>query len=222
MKTCRQNVNVKVCLKWLSLCPLGFSTLSSLNTRDWDQVMLLSQTDHQPRKNKTIRYDEKQPIACWSRLGDRANTACAFTGGGRFERRIASCLFRNWKCIMFICVKFHINSCDVKIFTFLTIWLVFVNIYSTSPHMERELTAVTVTGRTDAQVGEVGGQAARAVGRAEGGEGHSVLGVQRSGQWRRELDVGQIRKRTAGVVCSWEHRWVQFLVWWWEYTKKIK
>lgn len=53
---------------------------------------------------------------------------------------------------------------------------------------------ITMAGSADAQVGEVGGQATRAVGRAEGGEGHSVLGVQRSGEWRRELDVGQIRK----------------------------
>lgn len=53
---------------------------------------------------------------------------------------------------------------------------------------------ITMAGSADAQVGEVGGQAARAVGRAEGREGHSVLRVQRGGQWRRELDVGQIRK----------------------------
>lgn len=52
---------------------------------------------------------------------------------------------------------------------------------------------ITMAGSTDAQVGEVSGQAARAVGRAEGGEGHGVLGVQRSGEGRRELDVGQIR-----------------------------
>lgn len=70
-----------------------------------------------------------------------------------------------------------------------------------------------MAGSADAQVGEVGGQAARAVGCAEGGEGHGVLGVQWSGQWRRELDVGQIRQRTTSVVCSWEHRRVQLLVW---------
>lgn len=53
---------------------------------------------------------------------------------------------------------------------------------------------ITMAGSADAQVGEVGGQATCAVGRAEGGEGHGVLGVQRSREWRRELDVGQIRK----------------------------
>lgn len=55
-------------------------------------------------------------------------------------------------------------------------------------------TKVTVAGSTDAEVGEVGGQAARAVGRAEQGEGHGVVGVQRGGQRRRELDVGQVGK----------------------------
>lgn len=53
---------------------------------------------------------------------------------------------------------------------------------------------VTVAGSADAEVGEVGSQAARAVRRAEQGEGHGVVGVQRGGQRRRELDVGQIRK----------------------------
>lgn len=57
-----------------------------------------------------------------------------------------------------------------------------------------QIVLVTMAGSADAQVGKVGSQAACAVGRAEGGEGHSVLGVQRGGQWRRELDVGQIRK----------------------------
>lgn len=57
-----------------------------------------------------------------------------------------------------------------------------------------EIAVITMAGSTDAQVGEVGGQAACAVRRAEGREDHSVLRVQRGGQWRRELDVGQIRK----------------------------
>lgn len=76
-----------------------------------------------------------------------------------------------------------------------------------------QIVVITVAGSADAQVGEVGGQAARAVGRAEGREGHGVLGVQWGGQRRRELDVCQIRKRTTGVVCSWEHRGIQLLVW---------
>lgn len=70
-----------------------------------------------------------------------------------------------------------------------------------------------MAGSADAEVGEVGGQAARAVGRAEQGEGHGVVGVQRGGQRRRELDVGQIGKRATGVVCGWKHRRVQLLVW---------
>lgn len=53
---------------------------------------------------------------------------------------------------------------------------------------------LTVAGSADAQVGEVGGEAACAVGGAEGGEGHGVIWVQRGGQGRRELDVGQVRK----------------------------
>lgn len=57
-----------------------------------------------------------------------------------------------------------------------------------------ERVVITMAGSADAQVGEVGSQAACAVGRAEGREGHSVIRVQRGGQWRRELDVGQIRK----------------------------
>lgn len=57
-----------------------------------------------------------------------------------------------------------------------------------------QILAFTMTGNADAQVGEVGSQAACAIGRAEGGEGHSVLWVQRGGQRRGELDVGQIRK----------------------------
>lgn len=72
---------------------------------------------------------------------------------------------------------------------------------------------VTMAGSADAQVGEVGGQATRAIGRAEGGEGHSVLGVQRGGQRWRELDVGQVRQRTTGVMCGWEYGRVHFLVW---------
>lgn len=55
-------------------------------------------------------------------------------------------------------------------------------------------TNVTVAGSADAEVGEVGGQAARAVGRAEQREGHGVVRVKRGGQWRRELDVGQVGK----------------------------
>lgn len=64
-----------------------------------------------------------------------------------------------------------------------------------------------MAGGADAQVGEVGGEAARAVGGAEGGEGH-VLWVEWSGQRWRELNVGQVRQRAASVVCSWEHGWV--------------
>lgn len=70
-----------------------------------------------------------------------------------------------------------------------------------------------MAGSADAQVGEVGGQAASAVGRAEGGEGHGVIRVQGGGQWRGELNVGQIRKRTASVVCSGQQGGVQLLVW---------
>lgn len=81
-------------------------------------------------------------------------------------------------------------------------------------------TNITVAGSADAEVGEVGGQAARAVGRAEQGEGHGVVGVQRGGQRRRKLDVGQIGKWATGVVCSWKHRRVQLLVWWREYTER--
>lgn len=51
---------------------------------------------------------------------------------------------------------------------------------------------ITMAGHTDAQVGEVGSQTACAVRGAEGGEGDGVLGVQWGGQWRRELDVGQV------------------------------
>ena len=81
--------------------------------------------------------------------------------------------------------------------------------------------SVTVASHTDAQVGEVGSQTACAVRGAEGREGHAVIRVQRGGEWRRELDVGQVRERTAGVVCSWKHGGVQLLVWWWK-KKKIK
>lgn len=69
-----------------------------------------------------------------------------------------------------------------------------------------------MAGSADAQVGEVGGQAARAGGGAEGGEGHGVLGVQRGGQWGGELDVGQVRQRAPGVVCSRKQGQVQLLV----------
>lgn len=51
-----------------------------------------------------------------------------------------------------------------------------------------------MAGSTDTQVGKVGGQAARAVGGAERREGHGVLRVQRGGQRRRKLDVGQVRQ----------------------------
>ncbi len=57
-----------------------------------------------------------------------------------------------------------------------------------------QIVVTTMAGSTDSQVGEVSGQAARAVGRAERGEGHGVLWVQWGGQRRRELYVGQIRK----------------------------
>lgn len=80
--------------------------------------------------------------------------------------------------------------------------------------------SITVASSTDAKVGEVGGQAARAVGWAKRGEGHSVLRVQRGGQWRRKLDVGQIREWTTSVVRSWKHRWVQLLVWRWKNTER--
>lgn len=80
----------------------------------------------------------------------------------------------------------------------------------------------TMAGGADAQVGEVGGQAARAVGRTEGGKGHGVLGVQRCGQRWGELDVGQVGQGAASVVCGWKHGWVQFLVWWWEYAETKK
>lgn len=78
----------------------------------------------------------------------------------------------------------------------------------------------TVAGNADAEVGEVGSQAACAIGWAEGGEGHCVLWVQWGGQRRGELDVGQIREGTSSVVRSWKHGGVQLLVWWWEDTKK--
>lgn len=79
---------------------------------------------------------------------------------------------------------------------------------------------ITVAGGAYTQVGEVGGEAARAVGCAEGGEGHGVLGVQRGRKRWGELNVSQIGQRTAGVMCDWEHGWVQLLVWRGEYAEK--
>lgn len=70
-----------------------------------------------------------------------------------------------------------------------------------------------MAGSTDAQVGEVCGQAARAVGGAKRGEGHGVLRVEWSGKRRRELDVSQVWQRTTSVVSSWHYRWIQLLVW---------
>jgi hypothetical protein len=70
-----------------------------------------------------------------------------------------------------------------------------------------------VAGGADAQVGVVGGQAARAAGGAQGGEGDAVVGVQRGGQRRGELDVGEVGQGAPRVVARREDGRVHLQVW---------
>lgn len=76
-----------------------------------------------------------------------------------------------------------------------------------------------MAGDADAQVGEVGAQIARAAGCAGGRKGHGVIRVQRSGQRRWELDVGEVGQGATCAVCGWHQRGVDFLIRGWEYAR---
>lgn len=77
-----------------------------------------------------------------------------------------------------------------------------------------------MAGSADAQVGEVGAQIACAAGGAGGWEGNGVIWVQRSGQGRGELDVGEVGQGATCAVCGWHQCGVHFLIRGWEYARK--
>lgn len=79
-----------------------------------------------------------------------------------------------------------------------------------------------MAGSADAQVGEVGTQIACAAGSAGGREGHGVIRIQRSGQRRGELDVGEVGQGATCAVCGWHQCGVHFLIGGREYARKIE
>ena len=59
----------------------------------------------------------------------------------------------------------------------------------------------------------VGAQAAGAAGGAQGGEGDAVVGVQRGGERRGELDVGEVGQGAARVVGGRQDGRVHLQIW---------
>lgn len=78
-----------------------------------------------------------------------------------------------------------------------------------------------MAGSTDAQVGEIGAQIACATGGAGGREGHGVIWVKRCGQWRGELDVGEVGQGATCAVRGWHQCRVHFLIRGWKYAGNI-
>lgn len=97
----------------------------------------------------------------------------------------------------------------------------FLSEYQNLPHSFHHRW-LTVAGSTDAEVGEVGGQVACAVGWVKGRKRHSVVWIQRSGQRWGELDVGQIRQGASRIERGRDQWRVHFLIWWWKYTRGEK